>query len=92
MATWSYSSVYVGSLEIGGFQVDGPTGNPAGTFSESTIDSSFAIGEVLSSSNFGSIQFEGFTAEGNVIFTDFMDYYVAVKTGNATTYTNPRDG
>ncbi len=86
MATWSYSSVYVGSLVSGGFQVDGSLADPSGTFSEDTINNSFSIGELLSSSVYRQVEFEGYTAEGNVVFFDGLDYYVAVKAGNTTTY------
>ena len=86
MATWSYSSIYYGYGVGGDLLIGGSTGVAAGTLSEGTVDSSFAVDEFITSSDFGMVQFKGYTAEENVVLYDGIDYYLAIKAGNTTTY------
>ena len=86
MATWSYSSSYYGMAVSGGIYILGSAGVPAGTLSEGTSDSSFTVDEILTHVMLGMVGFKGYTAEENAVFTDGMDYYVAIKAGNTTTY------
>jgi len=88
MATWSYSSVYQGAIVNGRFWVDFDLGVAAWYFSESTIDGSFLINETIDSSDLGSFSFEGYTADGNILIHDGSVYYLAIKAGNTTTYSN----
>ena len=86
MATWSFSSIYSGAAVSGGIGIVEDTGIGAGTFSEGTVDSSFAVDEFITLPGFGPFLFKGYTAEENVVFYDGVDYYVAIKAGNTTTY------